>query len=45
MALAAGESQKVSQGLYENYLESKVKDHHMINSVTTINPQKVLWFA
>ena len=29
MALAAGEDEKIMQGLHENYLESKVKDPHM----------------
>ena len=29
MALAAGDSEKVAQGLYENYLEAKVKDPRM----------------
>jgi len=29
MVLAAGEDQKVQQGLFENYLEAKVKDPHL----------------
>lgn len=29
MALAAGEHEKVLQGLYENFLEAKVKDPQM----------------
>ncbi|KAK2151412.1 hypothetical protein LSH36_364g03016 [Paralvinella palmiformis] len=32
MALAAGEYQKILQGLHENYLDSKVKDHRMMES-------------
>jgi len=29
MALAAGEDKKIQEGLFENYLEAKVKDPHM----------------
>jgi len=30
MVQAAGETNRIQQGLFENYLESKVKDPHLL---------------